>query len=139
MFEILGRKKKPGKTKILIVDDEPNIVQTLKARLEMCNYAVVTACNGREGLQMALGEKPDVILLDIMMPVMDGHEMLEVLRKDPDGRHCSVIMLTATHQTADVGRANAGGIDGYIVKPFDMSELLEKIVLIVKNKTLAVQ
>ena len=81
-----GLKKPANKTKILIVDDEPNIVQTLKDRLEMNNYEVVTAGNGSEGLQMVLDEKPDIILLDVIMPVMDGHEMLKALRKDSDDR-----------------------------------------------------
>lgn len=137
MFDILGRKKGSNKTKILIVDDEPNIVQTLKDRLEINHYEVITASNGSEGLQAALDEKPDVVLLDVIMPVMDGHEMLKALRKDPGGQDCSVIMLTAKHQTEDIERANVSGIDDYIVKPFDMSELFEKIQLIVKNKKAA--
>lgn len=137
MFDILGRKKESNKTKILIVDDEPNIVQTLKDRLEINHYEVITASNGSEGLQAALDEKPDVILLDVIMPVMDGHEMLQALRKDPDGQNCSVIMLTAKHQMEDIEKANASGIDDYIVKPFNMSELFEKIQLIVKNKKVA--
>ena len=131
---MFGRQKKKAKIKILIVDDEPNIVQTLKDRLEMNNYEVVTAGNGREGLQMALDEKPDVILLDVMMPVMTGHEMIEALRNDPDGQECSVIMLTAKHQEEDIGRANASGIDDYIVKPFDMCKLFEKILTVMKKK-----
>ncbi|MBW8036522.1 MAG: response regulator [Planctomycetes bacterium] len=138
MFDILGLRKQTNKTKILIVDDEPNIVQTLKDRLEANDYEVLTASNGSEGLQMALDERPDVVLLDIIMPVMDGHEMLEALRKDSGGQYISVIMLTAKNQIEDVERANASGIDDYIVKPFDMSDLLEKIELIVENnKSLA--
>ncbi|MHC4722314.1 MAG: response regulator, partial [Planctomycetota bacterium] len=78
MFDFLGLKKKTDKVTILVVDDEPNIVQTLQDRLEMNEYTVVTASNGQEGLKMAQQEKPDVILLDVIMPVMDGHEMLEV-------------------------------------------------------------
>jgi two-component system alkaline phosphatase synthesis response regulator PhoP len=77
MFDFLWSKNKPNRGKILIVDDEPNIVQTLKDRLEMNDYRILTACNGNEGLQKALAEKPDIILLDVMMPIMDGLEMLE--------------------------------------------------------------
>jgi two-component system alkaline phosphatase synthesis response regulator PhoP len=134
MFDFLGIKKKTDKVKILVIDDEPNIVQTLQDRLEMNDYEVVTAGNGKEGLKKALQEKPDVILLDVIMPIMDGHEMLEVLRKQPGGNFSSVIMLTARSQTQDIARANACGIDDYIVKPFDLSELLEKIEVVVESR-----
>ncbi len=134
MFDFLGLKKKTTKTKILVVDDEPNIVQTLQDRLEMNEYEVFTAGNGREGLEKFEQEQPDVILLDVIMPIMDGHEMLEVLRKRPRGQDVSVIMLTARSQTQDIARANTCGIDDYIVKPFDLSELLEKIESIVEHR-----
>ena len=134
MFDFMGLKKKAEKIKVLVVDDEPNIVQTLQDRLEMNEYIVSTAGNGREGLKKAQQEKPDVILLDVIMPVMDGHEMLEVLRKQPDCNDISVIMLTARSQTQDIARANACGIDDYIVKPFDLSELLEKIETVLENR-----
>lgn len=134
MFDFFGIKKRTQKTKILVIDDEPNIVQTLKDRLEMNEYEVVTAGNGREGLQLAEKEQPDVILLDVIMPVMDGHEMLETLRQQPWGQEMSVIMLTARSQTQDIVRANSCGIDDYIVKPFDLSELLEKIEGIIEQR-----
>ncbi|MBN1456990.1 MAG: response regulator [Sedimentisphaerales bacterium] len=137
MFDFLGIKKKSDKVKILVIDDEPNIVQTLQDRLEMNEYDVITAGNGKEGLMMALEQKPDVILLDVIMPIMDGHEMLEALRKQPEGDYPSVIMLTARSQTQDIARANACGIDDYIVKPFDLSELLEKIEVVVENRKMA--
>ncbi|MBE0535794.1 MAG: response regulator [Phycisphaerae bacterium] len=134
MFDFLGLKKKASKTRILVVDDEPNIVQTLQDRLEMNEYEVFTAGNGREGLQKFEQERPDVILLDVIMPIMDGHEMLEMLRKQAGGQDVSVIMLTARSQTQDIARANACGIDDYIVKPFDLSELLEKIESVVEHR-----
>jgi DNA-binding response OmpR family regulator len=134
MFDFLGIKKRTDKVKILVIDDEPNIVQTLQDRLEMNDYEVVTAGNGKEGLKKALQEKPDVLLLDVIMPIMDGHEMLEALRKQPGGNYSSVIMLTARSQTQDIARANACGIDDYIVKPFDLSELLEKIEVVVESR-----
>ncbi len=134
MFDFLGLKKKTTKTRILVVDDEPNIVQTLQDRLEMNEYEVFTAGNGREGLKRFEDERPHVILLDVIMPIMDGHEMLEVLRKQPGGQNVSVIMLTARSQSQDIARANACGIDDYIVKPFDLSELLEKIESVVEHK-----
>ncbi len=134
MFEFLGFKKKSNRVKILVVDDEPNIVQTLQDRLEMNEYDVCVASNGKEGLDLAVKEKPDVILLDVIMPIMDGHEMLEALRQRPEGQGVSVIMLTARSQMQDIARANACGIEDYIVKPFDLSELLEKIETVVENR-----
>ena len=137
MFEFLWSKKKSDRAKILVVDDEPNIVQTLQDRLEMNDYLVVTACNGRDGLEKATNERPDIILLDVIMPIMDGHEMLERLRKTEDGKDIAVIMLTARSQNQDIARATACGIDDYIIKPFDLSELLEKIEGILENKRAA--
>ena len=134
MFDFLGIKKKTDKVKILVIDDEPNIVQTLQDRLEMNDYEVVTAGNGKEGLKKALQEKPDVILLDVIMPIMDGQEMLEALRKQPGGDFSSVIMLTAQNQTYDFARANVYDVDDYIVKPFELSELLGKIKVVVESR-----
>lgn len=135
MFDFFGLKKKTNITKILVTDDEPNIVQTLKDRLEMNEYKVFTAGNGKEGLEAAIQNSPDIILLDVIMPVMDGHEMLEALRKHPKGKDCAVIMLTARSQMQDISRANACGIEDYIIKPFDLSELLEKIENIIEKRT----
>ena len=134
MFDFFGFGKKAGKTKILVVDDEPNIVQTLKDRLEMNEYTVSTACNGQEGLEVAKQESPDLILLDVIMPVMDGHEALENLRQAEWGKDISVIMLTARSQAQDISRAKACDIEDYIIKPFDLSELLEKIESILEHK-----
>ena len=135
MFELPGfGKKKNNKTKILIVDDEPIIAQMLQDRLEMNEYSVSTACNGKEGLEQAEKEQPDVILLDVIMPIMDGLEMLEALRKKPGCQDVSVIVLSARNQTQDIARANACGVEDYIVKPFELSELLGKIEHIVEKR-----
>lgn len=134
MFDFFGFKKKSQKIKVLVVDDEPNIVQTLKDRLEMNDYLVFTAHNGNDGLKIAQEQSPDVILLDVIMPLMDGHEMLEKLRQQEWGKTTSVIMLTARSQAQDIARARACGIEDYIIKPFDLSELLEKIEGIVEHR-----
>lgn len=134
MFDFFGFKKKSQKIKVLVVDDEPNIVQTLKDRLEMNDYQVFTAHNGNDGLKIAQEQSPDVILLDVIMPLMDGHEMLEKLRQQEWGKTTSVIMLTARSQAQDIARARACGIEDYIIKPFDLSELLEKIEGIVEHR-----
>ena len=135
MFEFLWSTKKENRAKILVVDDDINIIKTLRDRLEINGYKVVTACDGKEGLQKALTDKPDIILLDIMMPIMSGHEMLEHLRKAAESGEISVIMLTTSCQTQDIVRAKACGIDDYIVKPFDMNVLLEKIKNILEHKS----
>ena len=127
MFDFFSSKKKKDRVKILIVDDEPNIVRTLKDRLEMNEYDVITGSNGQEGLERAIKDHPDLILLDVIMPLMDGLEMLEALRRRPECADIAVIMLTARSQTQDIARAKSCGIEDYIVKPFDLSELLEKI------------
>ena len=138
MFDFFGFGKKAKKVKVLVVDDEPNIVQTLKDRLEMNEYEVFTAHNGHDGLKLAQTKSPDVILLDVMMPVMDGHEMLEKLRQQEWGKEIMVIMLTARSQAQDIARARACGIEDYIIKPFDLTELLEKIESIVEHRKAAV-
>jgi glycine hydroxymethyltransferase len=101
--------------------------------LEMNEYTVHTAYNGREGLDKALKFMPNIILLDVVMPLMDGFEMLETLRGDPDGREISVIMLTARNHAKDVERASMCGIEDFIVKPFEVGLLLEKIENIAEN------
>ena len=121
------------KVKILVVDDERDAVQMLQDRLEMNDYEVVTAGNGVEGLYKAMQERPDVILLDVGMPIMDGFEMLEALRKQPDGNFSSVIMLTARGKVYDIAHSNVCGIDDYIVKPFDLSELLERLKVVLES------
>ena len=139
MFEFLGIKlKKAKEISVLVVDDEPKVVQTLQDRLEMNDYIVHTAYDGIEALGKAVKFKPDVILLDIMMPEMDGLEMLEALRANPGCEDISVIMLTARNHAEDVERARACGIEDYIVKPFELRSLLEKIEIIVQNKKIPV-
>lgn len=134
MFDFFGFGKKSCKTKILVVDDEPNIVQTLKDRLEINEYTVFTASNGQECLNVAKEQSPDLILLDVIMPIMDGLETLENLRQQDWGKQISVIMLTARSQAQDIARAKSCDIEDYIIKPFDLSELLEKIESILERK-----
>ena len=129
---------KSDKPTVLVVDDEPNIVETLQDRLEMSGYHVLTATNGEAGLEEATKHSPDIVLLDIMMPVMDGLEMLEKLRETCDNSDVSVIMLSACSQTQDVARAKAFGIEDYIVKPFDLAELMDKIDNILEKKKVLV-
>jgi len=139
MFGFLVPRKKANGTKILIVDDEPDLVQTVQDRLEMSGYTVVTASDGKEGLEKALQAEPDIILLDVIMPIMDGFEMLEALRMHPQSRDYAVIMLTARSQRQDIVRAKTCGIDDYIVKPFELGELIEKIEDILERRRAVVK
>ncbi|OHB56820.1 MAG: hypothetical protein A2Y07_06815 [Planctomycetes bacterium GWF2_50_10] len=138
MFEFFKPKQDVRRARILVIDDEQHIVETLRDRLEMSNYDVIPAFNGKEGLAKALAQKPDLILLDIVMPVMDGLEMLELLRKDEVGREIPVIMLSARTQTQDIDRAKNCRIEDFILKPFDLCDLLEIIESIITNKKSAI-
>ncbi|MHC4423582.1 MAG: response regulator [Planctomycetota bacterium] len=134
MFGLFKSKKKSTQAKILVVDDEPDCVSTIQCRLEWCHYDVITAANGQEGLEKAVNEEPDLILLDTSMPVMNGHEMLEHVRKDPKLKDIPVIMVTALCEPQDITTASSFGIADYVAKPFDFTELMEKIAHALENR-----
>lgn len=136
MLELFKSKKKTSQVKILLVDDEPDLVSTVQYRLKFSHCEVVTAANGKEGLEKAASEKPDLILLDTNMPVMNGHEMLERLRNNPDLKDIPVIMLTARCEPQDIAASSAHGISDYVTKPFDFNELMEKIKNALPNNSL---
>jgi DNA-binding response OmpR family regulator len=135
MLGLFKSKKKTSRARVLVVDDESDIVSTIQYRLKFCGFDVITASNGKEGLEKAANEKPDIILLDINMPVMDGHEMLERLKNRPDLKDTPVIMLTAYSDRKDIAKTADLGIADYITKPFDFTELMEKISNALENKT----
>ena len=113
--------------KILIIDDETLLVDLVKIRLEANNYEVIAAYEGVEGLEKAKNEKPDLILLDIAMPFMDGYQTLQKLKENDQTKPIPVIMLTAKSQVDDVTKvADLGAVD-YVVKPFSPATFLEKI------------
>ncbi len=128
MLNLLKKpKKKTGSATILVVDDEQDLRSTVEFRLTHKKYRVITAANGQEGLTQANAQKPDLILLDTNMPVMNGHQMLEQLRKSPDIKDTPVIMVTAVSAPQDIAAASAFHVNDYITKPFDFAELLEKV------------
>ena len=113
--------------KILVVDDEDDILQFLELVLREKAYEVVTASSGQEALTRAQIERPDLVLLDIMMPQMDGWEVLKLLRVDEETAHIPVAMLSARTEAKDrVQGLQEGAID-YICEPFALHELLAKI------------
>ena len=127
MFGLSKASKKVVPARILVVDDEPDSRSIIQCRLEWCHYEVISACNGEEALKIAEDEKPDLILLDTNMPVMDGLEMLERMRRNPALKDTPVIMVTALCERQHIAAASAYGIADYVTKPVDFTSLLEKI------------
>ncbi len=119
--------------KILAVDDERSIVRLVEVNLKRAGYDVVTAYDGKEALEKVEAENPDLVVLDVMMPYMDGFEVLQNLRKNPNTRELPVIMLTAKAQDADVFRGWQSGVDCYLTKPFNPMELISFVKRIFKS------
>lgn len=127
MVGSLKSKRQTTAVRILVVDDEPDIVNIIQCHLESCKCEVITAANGAEGLEKAAKEKPDLILLDINMPTMNGLQMLERLKKNQDLKDIPVIMSTVICEPQDIALASSYGIADYITKPFELAELAGKI------------
>lgn len=113
------------KKKILIIDDEPNFVEVLKARLEMEDFEVIDTLTGEEGLAKAKEMLPDLILLDVVMPEMDGYTVLKYLRADLRTKSIPVIAVTARPGVKEL--FDIEGVKGYIVKPFEDEDLMSSI------------
>lgn len=112
---------------ILIVDDEPDIVDTLKFFLEREGYHCITAADGIEALSKARSENPSLIILDVMLPKMNGYRVARLLKFDEQYQHIPIIMLTAKTQDSDRILGIETGADGYLTKPLDRDVLLETI------------
>ncbi len=110
--------------KIMVVDDERHIVRLVEVNLQRVGYDVVSAYDGVEALEKITAEKPAMIILDVMMPRMDGFEVLKELRGNPETKDIPVIMLTAKAQDADIFKGWSSGVDSYLTKPFNPRELL---------------
>ncbi len=125
------------KNKILIVDDDVDIVEALKIVLESNNYEVVTASDGVEGLEKVKLEKPDVIILDLMMPKEDGDEVCRTLKNDPEYLHIPILILTAISEKMHM-KYKLDDVwlpaEYYIEKPIKPAELLKRLERILKNK-----
>lgn len=109
---------------ILVVEDEAHIRQLVQINLKRAGYEVVTAANGREALEAVRARHPDLVVTDVMMPEVDGFEVLRTLKADDATSSIPVVMLTAKEQDADVMRGWQNGADLYLTKPFDVRELL---------------
>lgn len=116
-----------SQAKILIVDDEIDLTETIRFSLELEGCNVLVASNGEEGLNVARQEKPDLILLDLMLPKLDGYKVCRLLKFDERYKHIPILMLTAKTQEKDKILGKETGANEYITKPFDMDELMVKI------------
>jgi DNA-binding response OmpR family regulator len=112
---------------VLVVDDDPVILRLLQVNFELEGIGVVTAADGEEGLELAQADPPDLVISDIMMPKVNGLELLAALRSAPDTAALPVILLSAKAQVADVQRGLELGADDYVTKPFDPLELIDRV------------
>ncbi|MCX5713543.1 MAG: response regulator [Candidatus Omnitrophica bacterium] len=116
-----------SKKRILLVDDEEDLVKTVSFRLEANGYEVTSAYNGLEAMDKAHKEKPDLIILDIMLPKMDGYKVCGLLKNDSRYKETPIIMFSARAQESDMKMGEEVGADAYITKPFEPKTLLDKI------------
>ena len=112
---------------ILVVDDDPVILQLLQVSFEMDGFAVLTAADGAEGVEMARRERPDVVVSDVMMPKMSGLELTTALKADDTTASIPVVLLSAKAQVHDVRAGMDAGADDYVTKPFDPLELVARV------------
>ena len=126
---------KKQKQKILIVDDDVAIVRVLKGEFEEEGFEVLTAYNGQIGIDKALSDFPDLILLDIVMPVIDGLEVLRILRKDKRGADIPVVVLTNYDEMEKMAKAKEMGAIDFLVKTdWRMQDIMEKVKMVLRKK-----
>ncbi len=125
---------KDGKTKILLIEDDPFLSSMYSTKFEMENFYVSSAEDGEKGLKLALNEKPDIILLDILMPKMNGFEVLEKLKANEETNKIPVILLTNLNQKDEIERGMSLGANDYLIKAHFMpSEVVDKIKKIINS------
>jgi DNA-binding response OmpR family regulator len=113
--------------KILVADDEPNIVAALEFLLQRNGFEVMVARNGEEALQLVESAAPDLVLLDVMMPVRSGYEVCRRIRERPEWSRIKIVMLSAKGRDAEVNKGLALGADLYITKPFSTRDLVDRV------------
>jgi two-component system alkaline phosphatase synthesis response regulator PhoP len=113
--------------KILIVDDEMDLVETVRFPLELEGYHVLVSYNGEDALNQVRKENPDLILLDLMLPKLDGYKVCRLLKFDDRYKHIPILMLTAKFQEKDTVLGMEAGANEYITKPLEMNDLLKKV------------
>jgi DNA-binding response OmpR family regulator len=120
---------------VLIVDDEPNILLSLKFLMSKAGYEVRTATDGEEGFAEVLRAPPDLVLLDVMMPKLDGFSVCQAIRQNPDLKDVRVIMLTARGRDAEREKGLALGADDYITKPFSTQDAIARVKAVLEAAT----
>jgi CheY-like chemotaxis protein len=113
--------------RVLVVDDDPQVLKLLRLNFELEGYDVVSATNGEEALELVRGDSPDVVVCDVMMPGIDGLEVVRRLRAHPDTVTLPLVVVSAKAQRADVSEGLRLGADAYVTKPFDPIELLQVV------------
>jgi CheY-like chemotaxis protein len=113
--------------RVLVIDDEPAIRDVLRASLEASGFEVVLADDGLRGIGVARRQRPDAIVLDLMMPVMDGHTVLDILRADEKTRYLPVVVLSALTQQAVQDRCRSKGVAAFLAKPFNPADVASAI------------
>ncbi|MEW5909467.1 MAG: response regulator [Thermodesulfobacteriota bacterium] len=119
--------------RILIVDDEPNILVPLQFLMEQNGYQVNLAYSGEEALEAVSKLRPDLILLDIMLPGIDGFEVCQILRLNPEWKQIKIIFLTARGRDVDIAKGMILGADAYIVKPFSNAEIISRVKALLED------
>ena len=119
---------------ILIVDDEPDVVVPMQFLMEQQGYSVMAAYRGEDALDLIYQYKPDLVLLDIMLPGIDGWEVCEIIRLNPNYRDIKIVFLTAKGRDEDIAKGLALGADAYITKPFSNAELVATVNKLLENK-----
>lgn len=120
-------KTKRNMKKILIVDDEPNIIMSLEYTFKKSNFEVFIARDGQEALDILQNETPDAIILDVMMPNVDGYATITEIKKDEKLQHCKVVFLSAKNKESDIEKGLGLGANAYMTKPFSIKKLVDKI------------
>jgi CheY-like chemotaxis protein len=119
--------------KVLVVEDHPDMRELLIIQMERMGYQVIPAKNGQEGVEKALKERPELILMDIMMPGMDGREATRILRSNHDTQNIPILAATVLFRDLDVKSCFEAGCNGYLLKPFTFQELQGKIQEIIPS------
>jgi CheY-like chemotaxis protein len=121
-------------TLVLVADDDADVRELVVFRLERAGYEVVTAGDGEEALELARDRSPDVCLIDVMMPGLDGYELTERLRGSPETARSLIVLLTASVQETAVQRGFDAGADDYVKKPFSPTELVERLAAALERR-----
>jgi CheY-like chemotaxis protein len=120
--------------RVLVVDDDPHVLQLLRVNFELEGYEVVSASNGEEALQRIDERPPDILVCDVMMPGMDGLEVVERVRNNPATAKLPIVMVSAKAQQSDLLAGGDAGADAYVTKPFDPQDLIDAVTNVLKRK-----